>query len=133
MSDWRNWQTQQLEKLKAGGSTPPSDTNEMRDPEKVKQASKKHYEKTKEYYLERNRKLRAVKAEYIRKLREAACDDCHHLFPWYVMEFDHREDRKYDISPSLSWSRLKTEIAKCDIVCANCHSIRTHNRRTSGS
>src|SRR5262249_2796711 len=29
----------------------------------------------------------------------------------------------------LSWERIAEEIAKCDVVCANCHRIRTHERR----
>jgi hypothetical protein len=27
-----------------------------------------------------------------------------------------------------SWSRLAAEIGKCDIVCANCHRMRTARR-----
>lgn len=25
--------------------------------------------------------------------------------------------------------RVLTEIAKCELVCANCHAVRTHERR----
>lgn len=49
-----------------------------------------------------------------------------------VMDFDHvRGDKEFLISNALAYgkARLAREIAKCDIVCSNCHRIRTHNRR----
>lgn len=48
------------------------------------------------------------------------------------MDFDHREDKKFNIaqlSKIASVEKLKEEIAKCDVVCANCHRIRTHSSR----
>ena len=48
-----------------------------------------------------------------------------------VLEFDHREpdDKEYGISKlrtkKISWDSFVAEIDKCDIVCANCHRIRT--------
>jgi hypothetical protein len=52
-----------------------------------------------------------------------------------VMDFDHREgELKTDNVANLvasphSMKKLLEEIAKCDLVCANCHRIRTHARR----
>ena len=48
-----------------------------------------------------------------------------------VLEFDHvRGKRKYRISSMIysgrSWKNLLREIAKCDVRCANCHSLRTY-------
>ncbi len=31
------------------------------------------------------------------------------------------------------WSEIEDEIAKCELVCANCHRIRTCERRSHGS
>jgi predicted HNH restriction endonuclease len=50
------------------------------------------------------------------------------------MDFDHRpgETKAFEISQMLgkvSMETLEAEIAKCDIVCANCHRIRTHRRK----
>ncbi len=48
-----------------------------------------------------------------------------------VLDFDHRDQKtkKFNlaeaISGGISMSRIKTEIEKCDIVCANCHRRRT--------
>jgi len=52
------------------------------------------------------------------------------------MDFDHRpgEVKEFNLAQvmsqsRISWSRLLAEIAKCDVVCANCHRIRTWQRR----
>lgn len=75
-------------------------------------------------------------AAYANQLKsETACADCHHKYPPHVMQFDHLGDapKVADISvlvnhPS-SLEKLQAEIAKCEIVCANCHADRTHQRR----
>lgn len=61
------------------------------------------------------------------------CADCNGSFPFYVMDFDHREGevKLFDVSNgALRFGRAKVlaEIAKCDVICANCHRIRTANR-----
>lgn len=48
-----------------------------------------------------------------------------------ALQFDHRnpKEKRNEISTmassAYSWEAILEEIAKCDIVCANCHSIRT--------
>jgi hypothetical protein len=48
-----------------------------------------------------------------------------------VLELDHREpqNKRDDVSAlagrAVSWSLIAKEIAKCDVVCANCHRKRT--------
>ena len=45
-----------------------------------------------------------------------------------VLEFDHRGDKSFNIAKGLrdrGWDDLLEEIAKCDVVCANCHRRRT--------
>ena len=59
------------------------------------------------------------------------CKDCGGVFPVYVMDFDHRDpgDKEALISHlvnALSLRRLVAEMAKCDVVCSNCHRIRTY-------
>lgn len=48
------------------------------------------------------------------------------------MEFDHCRGTKSGnvmvMASKVSRAVLLQEIAKCDIVCANCHKIRTHGR-----
>jgi hypothetical protein len=44
--------------------------------------------------------------------------------PW-VFEFHHKDDNKeFQISDvSFGWDRIKGELDKCDMLCANCHRI----------
>ncbi len=72
--------------------------------------------------------------EYLWKLlNESPCVDCGLIDP-VVMEFDHRPDEQklYNIGAMVgntySQATLLAEIAKCDIVCANCHRHRTNSR-----
>ena len=50
------------------------------------------------------------------------------------MQFDHKDGSvKEDNINSLMWrasiQRVKDEIAKCELVCANCHSLRTFRKQ----
>ncbi len=61
------------------------------------------------------------------------CTDCGLFYSWVVMEFDHRDGResRYElIAQRVHCSRevLLAELAKCDLVCANCHRVRTYER-----
>lgn len=61
------------------------------------------------------------------------CHDCGQRFPHYVMEFDHaRGTKKLNISSMCSrridGPTVVEEIEKCDLVCANCHKVRSYNR-----
>ena len=66
----------------------------------------------------------------LRRMKEVPCADCSNVFPPYVMDFDHRDPR--DKLANVMWmagkaatATVMAETAKCDIVCANCHTIRT--------
>lgn len=80
---------------------------------------------------ERNKER--VRAE-IRRLKSEPCVDCGGKFPPCVMDFDHvRGEKCMNISAmsstSTSLRKVLAEIAKCDLVCANCHRLRTCRRR----
>ena len=48
------------------------------------------------------------------------------------MQFDHvGTDKLFDISAfgDATLAKVQAEAAKCDVVCANCHAIRTWQRR----
>jgi hypothetical protein len=49
-----------------------------------------------------------------------------------VLEFDHLSDKKFAIGVwsqfVLSLEKIQLEIKKCDLVCANCHRVRTVKR-----
>ena|SRR4030066_132055 len=60
------------------------------------------------------------------------CTDCMLKLPAVVMEFDHtRGIKSFNVASACRMKREKVEaeLLKCDVVCANCHRIRTHNRR----
>ena len=73
-------------------------------------------------------------AQYLRDLKtKTPCVDCGINYPYYVMDFDHVRGQKHanvmELVSTLSKKRIDLEIAKCEIVCSNCHRIRTHIRR----
>jgi hypothetical protein len=70
--------------------------------------------------------------QLIRESKQKPCMDCGIKYPYYVMQFDHvRGKKSVNLSGMhLRYGRLQilAEIAKCDVVCANCHAERTHSR-----
>lgn len=70
----------------------------------------------------------------IAEARAVPCLDCKRTFPIECMDFDHVRGQKVAAlarAMNLGWSldRVRDEIAKCEVVCANCHRIRTKYRR----
>ena len=61
------------------------------------------------------------------------CKDCGYKDNLAAFEFDHREGRNgaKQIACLLKrqWVNIQPELDKCDLVCANCHNIRTSKRR----
>lgn len=89
---------------------------------------KEHYLKNKQKYID---KASAYRIEFKRRfftwLSTQQCADCENN-DFRVLEFDHRYDKLFNVSEilnSCSAKLLWEEVAKCDIVCANCHRIRT--------
>ena len=60
------------------------------------------------------------------------CTDCGGTFHIAAMEWDHvpeRGPKLFNIGAGdYSLAKTLTEIAKCDLVCANCHRVRTWDR-----
>ena len=67
--------------------------------------------------------------EFIRQAKSKPCADCGKVYPPYVMDFDHVRGRKIAHIGSGRFQSaphaLRREIAKCDVVCSNCHRFRT--------
>lgn len=72
------------------------------------------------------RRRKRVTDAILEILNEKSCVDCGEA-NLLVLQFDHRDpkEKKRDISKCSTATSLKSEIQKCDIVCANCHAIRT--------
>ena len=77
----------------------------------------------------------AEMAEVVRAAKDQPCLDCGERYPPYVMDLDHRGDKKFNVSQGLRrpLEEILAEIAKCDPVCANCHRERTWRRLQSTS
>jgi hypothetical protein len=78
------------------------------------------------------RPLMAEKKRIVEELKVSTpCADCKKKFPPVCMDFDHVRGVKRSgiakmVVQTFSVEALREEIAKCDLVCANCHRIRTY-------
>ena len=110
--------------------------------EERRAAGRRHYAKNRARVRAASKKQ---KQKYNRTTKKAIqdyksnhpCSDCHKQYPHFVMEFDHvpeRGKKTIDISKALclGWAlaRILKEIEKCDVVCANCHRLRTFGKRS---
>jgi hypothetical protein len=80
-------------------------------------------------------KAKAAKA-FMVEIKSGPCVDCGEKFDTCCMDFDHKDGSKkrFNIGTMFahhySMDLIKEELAKCELVCANCHRIRTRDRRT---
>ena len=86
-------------------------------------------------YLDRKRHHWRAQSQLLDDLRSVPCADCGRRFAPCAMDFDHREPtgKVSGVTRMIGRAgkdRILAEVAKCDIVCANCHRARTHSRRT---
>lgn len=91
-----------------------------------------HYRKNKKYYKDKAKKQNKKVYKLIKELKEnTPCADCGRQYPFYVMDFDHLKDKLFNVSwlaKTGQSKKLREEMRKCEIVCANCHRERTWNR-----
>lgn len=99
---------------------------------KMRPKSRAHYRANRQYYRNRNAVARKEISKFIRSKKEQPCTDCGQEFPHFVMDFDHVGDKEFNISSAVRFGKsidtVTIEIEKCELVCANCHRIRTHAR-----
>jgi hypothetical protein len=94
-----------------------------------------HYAKNKEKYRLASLAAKKQRITFVRWIKEGLpCYDCNERFPFYVMDFDHRDPsvKKGNIAKMVQHfgaARLLEELPKCDVVCANCHRSRTQRQR----
>jgi hypothetical protein len=73
--------------------------------------------------------------EWMMQLKSSPCLDCGGSFPACCMDFDHVRGgkKKHCIGTMFAhhYSRelILLELEKCDLVCSNCHRIRTRDRK----
>ena len=86
------------------------------------------------HYRKYIRSSTSKKYEWVRAIKlERGCIDCGYNAHPEALEFDHISDNKrFTIGEMLhnySKANIMLEIEKCEVVCSNCHAIRTANRR----
>lgn len=95
--------------------------------EKRRATWRKHYRKNPEKYLERNKIKRQELRDWFRNLKDRlACKHCGEDHPACIV-FHHRNPSEKDftigncINRNFSKKRILAEIAKCEVLCSNCH------------
>ena len=94
-----------------------------------------YYQRHKERLYVKYRARIAPKQAWLSKLKESQpCKDCGGFFPSCCMDFDHLpgQEKKLPLAHLLHYKDpavVENEMAKCELVCANCHRIRTRDRR----
>lgn len=98
---------------------------------------RKYYIKNKKRVRETDKKRTKSISLEIEKLKNVPCKDCENKYPTCCMDFDHiRGKKEFNISTGVCQKRfglkkILKEINKCELVCANCHRIRTTNTRNA--
>jgi len=90
-----------------------------------------YYEKSQAYQAVRHRAIRSENYALINTLKDKPCLDCGQRFPPCAMDFDHVQGgKKFTIGSQITRPMrvLLEEIEKCELLCANCHRIRTFKR-----
>lgn len=100
-----------------------------------------HYAANKESYVRSAEQTKLRRKETLQAIlniaKDKPCMDCGTKYPPYVMDFDHvRGEKKFNIatvkSRRFSVKKVLEEIDKCDLVCSNCHRLRTWSRKQPG-
>lgn len=98
-------------------------------------------------YRIRQKEQRQKNIYLMQELKSVPCADCQRIVPYYCMDFDHRpgevkhsllrdRDKHGNVQKDRGMSHLLSvdraafleEVKKCDVICAICHRIRTHER-----
>jgi hypothetical protein len=104
---------------------------------KNKEYQLKHPEVGQRSRAKYNAKKQRVRDWLIKTYDGVPCMDCDGVFEWCSMDFDHRPDEGKEFGIGVMSCRKATperlaevqkEIAKCDLVCSNCHRVRTRDR-----
>lgn len=92
----------------------------------------------KKYQSTKGLEFRRKRFEWLNDLKRGPCEDCHTKYPPECMDFDHinPEEKLFAVSGGVVGGRsvklVKAEVAKCRLLCANCHRIRTAKQQARG-
>jgi hypothetical protein len=79
------------------------------------------------------KKLIKDKQQMLNDIKSASgCVDCGYNEHVFVLQFDHvRGEKLFNVSIGCykrGWAAIMEEVAKCEVVCANCHLVRSATR-----
>jgi hypothetical protein len=108
-----------------------------KDPEKQRLAKHLWYVRNKEAHKINIKRRRSERRDMViqHKMDNPTCTDCGIDYPYYVLDFDHlpQFEKAFPLSAAghkdKSLDQIRAEIAKCEIVCSNCHRHRTAVRK----
>jgi hypothetical protein len=79
---------------------------------------------------------KAAITEILLAAKNVPCADCGIKYQTCVMDFHHMGDKEFEIATArqrrFSPERVRKEIAKCVVLCSNCHRIRHDQESTNG-
>lgn len=102
------------------------------------EAAKRHYQQNRTAMIARSKQFtteaRQRNRDYIWQIKiKSICLDCGYSDP-RALQFHHISDKDGNVADAIrrAWGleKLKKEIAKCVVLCANCHQIRHFNERS---
>lgn len=103
------------------------------NPERVRELQRRSRRKNKGLIQLRYKERRRWLDDY--KMARGCCD-CG-LVPFHpcVLDLDHVGAKRFEVAQgvaSRSLESLRDEMSRCEVVCANCHRLRTHRRGQFG-
>ena len=99
---------------------------------------REYHQRTRPRQLDLKQIVRQFRVAWMWELKSSApCADCDKVFHPVQMSWDHRPGtlKLNDVGLMTHYRRelVMQEIAKCDLVCLNCHALRTHLRRRANA
>lgn len=101
---------------------------------RVNEAGRQYYYENRDAAIARVEEVRLRRTAILAAIKiERGCMDCGYNLHPEALEFDHRPgtEKLFGLANAHKFSaeKVEAEITKCDIVCSNCHRIRTSKRR----
>ncbi|MCK9458215.1 MAG: hypothetical protein M0R80_00985 [Proteobacteria bacterium] len=91
--------------------------------EDQKEFQRKHFQKNKAIFRDRNKNRKQANKLYVEQYKEAHACTCGESCV-ACLQLHHLGDKDTSVATAIQGfglERLKKEIAKCEVVCANCH------------
>lgn len=94
---------------------------------------RQYYKRKPKKYNQHNRRNYLRNKEFVDRYRRLCiCKECGES-KWYVLDFHHIKDKDTEVSTLVrnqaSIERIKNEIRKCEVLCANCHREKHYLER----